>query len=637
MKKKILILKLEARGDVLRTTSILAGLKEKYPRSEIWWVTKEESVPLLKYNELIDRIFVFSNELIKKFKRERFEVILNLNDDYDTAILATKLKGKVFGYYVEGEGVVPTVSAKEWFDMSALGEKPKNDVLKKKNKRTHQKHMQNIAEIKPKYYDIVLDLTKRQRRFAEIFKRRFNLSQTDLIIGLNTGGEGRWPKEWSVDNTSKLAEMLHKKLNAKIILFGGPNEIERNNKIVSTAKVPIINVGCGNNLFEFPALMSICDLVITTDTLGLHIALGLKRKVVALFGPTSANEIEMYGLGVKLKPKKECKCFYQNKCTQKVRCIDTISLNEVFDNVGKLLNKRVCVVVSSFREPNLKRALEALKSQRGEVNFDIVVSAADKESERVAKKFKGVKVIQDAGKGKSAALNILFKRLKYDIMLFTDADVVLDENAVDNMVNAFKNPLIGCVCGRPVAMDNRSSKFGYWAHFLYDVGAHEISRKRRYERGDFLECSGYLFGFRKGVVDEIPLDVAEDSYIPYIFWKHKYEIGYAENAKVFVKNPENLKDWLRQRVRTAKAHETLTEYAPDFPRVKSFFGEVKGAITNLMKIFTYPRNLKEFFWTLELFPVRLFLWLRVFWEIRFKKKHYGDAWERVESTKLTRL
>jgi len=65
------------------------------------------------------------------------------------------------------------------------------------------------------------------------------------------------------------------------------------------------------------------------------------------------------------------------------------------------------------------------------------------------------------------------------------------------------------------------------------------------------------------------------------------------------------------------------------PRVKSFKTESKG----IMQVIIYPRNLKEAFWTFELILARLYMWFKVFYDTRIKNKHYGDAWERVESTK----
>ena len=170
---------------------------------------------------------------------------------------------------------------------------------------------------------------------------------------------------------------------------------------------------------------------------------------------------------------------------------------------------------------------------------------------------------------------------------------------------------------------------GYWSHLLADVGAHRI-RKQLHDQNKFLECTGYLFAFRNGFVKEIPLDVAEDSIIPFYFYKKGYRIAYAEDAIVYVKNPTTFKDWLKQRKRTAGAHEKLTNYEPNLPKVKSFTNEViKGGLI----VWSYPNNVKEFFWTGTLMFARLYMWFNLFYDSKFRKKKYKDGWDRVEITK----
>ena len=51
---EILIIKLGAIGDVIRTTSILPGLKSKYDDCKIDWITKDESQDILKNNNKVD-------------------------------------------------------------------------------------------------------------------------------------------------------------------------------------------------------------------------------------------------------------------------------------------------------------------------------------------------------------------------------------------------------------------------------------------------------------------------------------------------------------------------------------------------------------------------------------------------------
>ena len=86
-----------------------------------------------------------------------------------------------------------------------------------------------------------------------------------------------------------------------------------------------------------------------------------------------------------------------------------------------------------------------------------------------------------------------------------------------------------------------------------------------------------------------------------------------------------------QKNKTSKAHETLYKYVDikTTPRVKTFKTEAKGFISLLI----YSQNLKQVWWSFLLGLSRFYMWMKVFYETKFKKKYYQDAWKRVESTK----
>ena len=294
----------------------------------------------------------------------------------------------------------------------------------------------------------------------------------------------------------------------------------------------------------------------------------------------------------------------------------------------------ISIIITAFKEPKtIGRTIESFLNQNIKGKYELIISAPDKETLSIAEKYssknKKIKLFKDPGKGKSYALNLLLKKVKGDILILTDGDVYVSENSVNEILKEFENPMIGCVTGRPVPVENRKTKYGYWANFLFE-SAHKLRKKLR-EKNSFLECSGYLWAFRNNVIDNFPLDVAEDTIVPYFFWEKRFGVGYAENAFVYVKNVNNWKEWVKQKVRTSRAHETLNKYVDvkKTPRTKTFKNELAGVFF----LFLYAKTAKEIYWSVELAFARLYVWMKVFLDVYIKKKYHKDKWERVESTK----
>ena len=291
------------------------------------------------------------------------------------------------------------------------------------------------------------------------------------------------------------------------------------------------------------------------------------------------------------------------------------------------------IIITSYNEPKATlRAVNTFLNQNIKEKFKIIVCDPFPEVGDFLKKNlkdKRVGFFLDPGEGKSYALNLLFKKLnsknKEDIFIFTDGDVYVSDNAVKGIFEAFKDEKIGCVTAKPVPIDDRNTKYGYFSHFAF--AGIDKARKKLSDNQKFFECSGYLFAIRKGVIDEFPIDSSEDAIIPYLFWKKNYKIKYLPNVEVYVKNPGNLKDYLNQKIRNIKAHENLDKLAPDMPRTKTFWNEIKHGWYFL---FIYPKSFKEFFWTIQLYFLRLYIYLKAFKDLR-KKEVYTDGWREVET------
>jgi|Deesub1362A_J573_1020465.scaffolds.fasta_scaffold06374_4 heptosyltransferase-2 len=335
---KILIIKLGAPGDVLRTTPILRAIKHEIPDAHITWLTDNASIPLLEANPFIDRIWDCSFETISRLQTEEFDLVLSLDNSGDCASLATLAKGKEklgFGINPEGSVVPFNPEAETWLEMAAF------DDIKKANKRTYQDIIFSICgyEFNPAVHEIVLSLTEDERLITEAFKKEHGLKEDDIVVGINIGAGRRWPnKRWTVEGFVEFSRRLILNEGIKIVLLAGPEEEdmaqEIKNRLLSEG-IRIIDGGCGNSLRTFIAKMDACHIVVTADTLAMHIAVGLKKYVVALFGPTSAAEIELYGRGTKIVADKECVCCYRQKCNIKPYCVESIAVDEVLEAVIK--------------------------------------------------------------------------------------------------------------------------------------------------------------------------------------------------------------------------------------------------------------------------------------------------------------
>jgi len=98
---KLLIIKLGAIGDVIRTTSILPGLKEKYKDCKIDWVTKKESFDVLKNNNMINKVFLIENT-DDEIKNNEYDLLISLDDGNDACKLASEISHKdLIGAYLE--------------------------------------------------------------------------------------------------------------------------------------------------------------------------------------------------------------------------------------------------------------------------------------------------------------------------------------------------------------------------------------------------------------------------------------------------------------------------------------------------------------------------------------------------------
>lgn len=333
VKNKILIIKLDAIGDVLRTTSILPSLKKAYPDSHITWLTKSNAKEIFANNPLVDELMIYNDpSTTARLMSEKYNLMIHTDASPKSAALASIVNAEIKkGFMIDEKGKVTIINdeAIEWFEMGAF------DQLKKANVKSYQQIIHEIIGLPYDASEIQLFLDDDEQRFKNDFYNKHDLKRFDFLIGLNTGAGSRWQfKQWRLKGYIELIEIIKSKYNAGILLYGGPEEKDRNAELKNHFP-DLIDTGTSNSLRHFFALLDLSDIVVTGDTMALHAAAALKKQVVCVFGPTSFNEIEDYGRIDKVYPKMECLVCYKPTCDFVPNCMELITTSMVFGAVEK--------------------------------------------------------------------------------------------------------------------------------------------------------------------------------------------------------------------------------------------------------------------------------------------------------------
>ncbi len=285
------------------------------------------------------------------------------------------------------------------------------------------------------------------------------------------------------------------------------------------------------------------------------------------------------------------------------------------------------VLITTSGHENIEKAVKSFSSYN--VPIYIVTPNNDLKFRYDGSRFKRIKVIHDEGKGKPQALNIAFKSIPEEIVLLTDGDVWTDKNALKEIINLFSHKTlpqkIGLVTGKVISLNDKNTMLGFWSHFL--VFAANSMREEKNKKGEYFEGTGYLMAVRKSLIGKIPEDIfSEDGYISYKIYTNGYKIRYTDKAQVYVKYPTTISDWLKQKRRSAGGY--TQKYI--VVKTRSF---KKEAIGGVKLFFKYPQNLKEYYYLVCLFLIRIYLWLVIIIDIRIRKLKFKDVWVRIESTK----
>jgi heptosyltransferase-2 len=346
MGTRIAVIKLGAFGDVIRTLALLPGLKRAWPTSHVTWVTRPAAARMLRHHPQIARLLPFDAESICHLTQERFDVVFSLDKEPGPAGLAMQLDApdkRGIGLSQQGTVFPLNPECAHYFRLGL-----DDDLKFHQNPHSYQELIYSAVGLEycGERYRLYPSAENRER--AGMAWRLLGVRPDEVVVGLNTGaGDVFANKTWPPERFAQLAERLVLEYGWRVALLGGPREAELNRRlgdaclhltlpgprnplpgVLNVCAVPPWDPG-GPGELDFAALVQRCDAVVTGDTLALHVAVAGDVPTIALFGPTCAQEIDLFGRGTKLTADLPCAPCYRRTCDRSPSCMDEHSLDAV--------------------------------------------------------------------------------------------------------------------------------------------------------------------------------------------------------------------------------------------------------------------------------------------------------------------
>jgi heptosyltransferase I len=344
--KNIAFIRLSSLGDIVHAIPAFHVLKTQFPGARISWFVQPAGAKLLQLVEGIDEIVVFNlkvkgslNKLsevrrILKQYRGKFDLIIDLQGLIKSAMLGWLLKGHTVGF---GKGNLKESQARFFYNETATPFDETQHVI--------FKNIHIVRGLKPGGAEpedngretpaVVFPVEKRpMSTVLTDFLQRQKLEEGKYAI-INVGG-GWESKLLTINQYTEIIRRIREKCKA-VILWGTPAEKERAECIARECD-GIVSPFLGfADLTEF---IRHAGVLVTADTLALHLADVVKRPSVGIFGPTSPTRNgSLLEDSISVYEKMHCGFCYKKKCGT-IECLKKINIERIIESIETIHEKR---------------------------------------------------------------------------------------------------------------------------------------------------------------------------------------------------------------------------------------------------------------------------------------------------------
>ena len=317
--KRILLIKLGAIGDVIRTTPLLRRLRQEHPGCSITWLTL---TPAILPQKEIEEVLKFDYASALHLAARRFDIVVNLDKEKEACALLDAVAAPAkFGYGLHPQHGVA------WPINPEAAHKYLTGIFDQASLANTKPYVQEIFEL------CGFDFRGEEYIFDTHDDKNYDWSALPAArprIGLNTGCGDRWTTRlWSTEKWIALITGLQA-AGYQPVLLGGEAEHPRNQELHAATGAAYLGTF---PLPQFINLMNQMDGIVTQVTMGMHISIALRKPTILMNNIFNPHEFDLYGRGQIVGPNKQCVCFYRGSCQLGVSCMEDLPAEKVLQAV----------------------------------------------------------------------------------------------------------------------------------------------------------------------------------------------------------------------------------------------------------------------------------------------------------------
>lgn len=332
--RRILIRSTNWIGDAVMTTPAMGVVRRFFPAAEIVVAANPLVAQLFSDHPDCDRVLVYDRKgihrgaggflkFVAELRRERFDLAILLQNAVEAAILAT-LAGipRRAGYRTDGRGLLLSHGV------------PVGEAQKRLHHTAYYVQMLARLGVIGEAGGLLLESSAEEKAGAR------RLLGDKVWVAINPGAAYGSAKRWIPERFAEVGDRLAEGYGVKILLTGGPGEVEIGRDIERAMSCRPLNMIGKTGVREMMALLSGCRLMITNDSGPMHVAAAFGVPLVAVFGPTDHTTTSpLSGRARIVRKEIACAPCLLRQCPTDHRCMEAIEVADVLAAAKELLDE----------------------------------------------------------------------------------------------------------------------------------------------------------------------------------------------------------------------------------------------------------------------------------------------------------